>query len=335
MVTVDAGPDLFDVITLAYNSSRSLMLHGPPGVGKSEIVEAAAKALGVGFVCIDLSLMEPPDLIGLPRVNENGRTTYASPSFLPRDGKGILLTEELNRAPRYMRAPCLQLLTARRLNDYVLPDGWVPFAAVNDAEDGCDVDDLDPALLSRFSNVRVEANRESWLAWAKASGVDASVVDFVRKSPKVFASTSPRSWQYVSDVVVAFRGSASRTESLLALITGFVGNSWATSFLQTFLGTSRPLEPKAIVDGYEACRATVVTWVETGRIDLVAATLSKLTGHLSSQRTYSAVCDGAECKRNIETFFSDLPADLIAQTQRWLDDRAYDGLRARRKKVKK
>jgi hypothetical protein len=61
--------------------------------------------------------------------------------------------EELNRASELTRTPCLQLCTARRLNDYVLPQGWVPMAAINPRRDGYYVDELDaPLTLTRVGN---------------------------------------------------------------------------------------------------------------------------------------------------------------------------------------
>ena len=35
------------------------------------------------------------------------------------------MLEELNRAERYIQQPALQLLSARKLHEYELPEGWV------------------------------------------------------------------------------------------------------------------------------------------------------------------------------------------------------------------
>ena len=76
-----------------------MLLEGPTGVGKSEIVRHVAQALAIETIVLDLSLLEPPDLVGLPVVRD-GRTEYALPHVLPKEGAGILLLEELNRAER-------------------------------------------------------------------------------------------------------------------------------------------------------------------------------------------------------------------------------------------
>ena len=123
-LAVPVGPRLERVLTVAYRARRAVLLEGPTGVGKSEIVRRVAQSLSIETIVLDLSLLEPPDLVGLPVVRD-GRTEYALPHVLPSGGAGILLLEELNRAERYIQQPALQLLTARRLHEYVLPDGWV------------------------------------------------------------------------------------------------------------------------------------------------------------------------------------------------------------------
>jgi MoxR-like ATPase len=41
-----------------------VLLEGPTGIGKSELVRQTADELGIGFAVLDLSLLEPPDLVG-------------------------------------------------------------------------------------------------------------------------------------------------------------------------------------------------------------------------------------------------------------------------------
>ena len=61
------------MLELAYRARRAVLLEGPTGIGKSEIVRQVADRLGVATVVLDLSLLEPPDLVGLPVIHE-GRT---------------------------------------------------------------------------------------------------------------------------------------------------------------------------------------------------------------------------------------------------------------------
>ena len=59
-----------------------VMLWGPPGVGKSQIVAQVAARHGVPVIDIRLSQMEPSDLRGIPfRVGEH--VEWAVPAMLP------------------------------------------------------------------------------------------------------------------------------------------------------------------------------------------------------------------------------------------------------------
>jgi MoxR-like ATPase len=135
-IYVKVGTPLMNVLIAAFHANQPVLLIGAHGVGKSQFVEAAAKALDIGCEIYDLSIMEPVDLAGLPEIKD-GRMRYAPAKRLPTDGKGFLFFEELNRVSRDLRAACLQICTARRFNDYRLPDGWLPIAAINPSEEEC------------------------------------------------------------------------------------------------------------------------------------------------------------------------------------------------------
>ncbi len=59
-----------------------VMLWGPPGVGKSQIVAQVAENHDVAIVDIRLSQMEPSDLRGIPFKNDQ-KVEWAIPAMLP------------------------------------------------------------------------------------------------------------------------------------------------------------------------------------------------------------------------------------------------------------
>ena len=99
MMSLPAGDAVIELIELARRADQPVLLAGPHGVGKSSLFEETARRQGIGIIVRDLSLMEPIDLIGIPRINDDGRTEYHAPSFLSNDGAGLLVIEELNRCP--------------------------------------------------------------------------------------------------------------------------------------------------------------------------------------------------------------------------------------------
>lgn len=326
---VSAGPDLLRLLALAYRADQPVLLHGRHGVGKSELLAQTARDLGIRVIVRDLALMEPPDLIGIPEVRD-GRTHYAPPEYLPHDGAGLLVFEELNRCPRYMQTPTLQLLTARQLNDYRLPKGWLPVGAVNDARDGYFVDDLDPALQSRFLQVEVVPDPEAWCAWASAHGVHKTVVEFVAGSPEVFHNpdSNPRAWTYASRLLQVWEATDARhDDDLAAGLAGLLDETWAHAFLATYMGNSKPLDATQIVAGYPSWRAGALAWKWTGRLDLLNASWRALRRRLQARKAFDEVLLDQNARTNVETFLADLPADLRREAGEWFDERGLVGLR--------
>ena len=95
-----------------------VMLWGPPGVGKSQIVAQVAARHGVPIIDIRLSQMEPSDLRGIPFRVEN-RVEWAVPAMLPDANRhwpaGILFLDEITSAPPAVSAAAYQLILDRKL----------------------------------------------------------------------------------------------------------------------------------------------------------------------------------------------------------------------------
>jgi hypothetical protein len=329
-----AGDAALEVIELAHGASQPVLLVGRHGVGKSSLFEQAAGRQGIGFIVRDLSLMEPVDLVGIPSVNPKGRTVYAPPCFLPTEGAGLIVFEELNRCPRYVQVPCLQLLSARRLNDYELPPGWVPCGAINDGEE-YQVDDLDIAIRSRFLPVRVEPDPVQWVSRARVdTKVHSKIVEFVEQSPGVFddSDANPRAWTYASNLLRQWESTPGNADLLAVSLAGVLGENWATAFLRYyFTESAKPLTPQQITGEYGALRPLVRQWLETARLDLVTASVELLKRHLQRQKDYDVVVSAATMRANIERFLSDLPPDLKRPVRNWLKERGFDRLKVPRK----
>jgi MoxR-like ATPase len=344
MITIKAGRPLIDLVKLCHAADVPLMIEGRHGVGKSALLERAADELGIDFICRDLSLMEPADLLGLP-VLDGAVMRYAVPSFLPTGGKGLIVFEEVNRCPCYMRAPCLQLLTARTLNDYQLPRGWVPCAAVNPADDRYEVADLDPALLSRFVRATVVPDREEWLGWARDGGIHSDVIAYVEGDPSIFAvpegdlgsttgvdapTSNPRAWTYVSRLLEAAARTGASREILRVAISGLVGAARAGAFLKTLRDDARALSANMALD-YTRWRAKFQGWIDAGRLDLVNASLLNLMKHLQVRRNFDAVRADHSRWKNLGMFLAGLPGDLREDAEKFFEERGYDKPAVRRR----
>ena len=213
-------------------SHTPVMLWGPPGVGKSQIVAQVAKKNGAPMIDIRLSQMEPSDLRGIP-YRDGNRVEWAVPSMLPdesRHGKsGILFLDEITSAPPAVSAAAYQLILDRRLGEYLLPQGWAIFAAGNRMGDRGVTYLMPSPLANRFSHFELEANLEDWVSWAYRSGIDERLVGFLRFRPELLfefdparnpvAFATPRSWEFANRALAKF----DRTNLLLPALQSCVG----------------------------------------------------------------------------------------------------------------
>lgn len=231
---------------------KPLFIWGPPGVGKSDSVRQAAKALGVDLIDFRAALRDAVDIMGLPSISD-GVTQYALPAGLPRDPKshGILFLDEMNSAPAQTQAALYQLVLDRAVGDYRLPDGWQIVAAGNRMTDRGVVHRMPDPLTDRFFHVDFETDLNDWCVWALGAGVAAEVIAFMRFRPALLHShdtarachafATPRGWCDVSRVLTL--------NSIIEgeLIRGRVGDAAAGEFM-AFLKLYRGMvSPDAIL----------------------------------------------------------------------------------------
>jgi MoxR-like ATPase len=319
------GPRLEAVLEVAYRARRPVLLEGPTGIGKSEVVQALAERLGIQHVVLDLSLLEPPDLVGLPVV-ENGITRYATPRILPREGAGILMLEELNRAERYIQQPALQLLSARALHEYVLPEGWVVFAAINPPSGEYQVSPLDPALRARFLELPVRPDRGAWLAWAVTHGVHPAVLALARAHERIFDDVPPRSWTYVSQLLHALTPEE-RADATLArdVLGGYLPAAWVESLL-SLREASAPkldLDPNALLANYGGeAQKTVQTYKQKGETDRLDELTHRLAAILRGPEAGVLAAKKQLSLNAFEALLADLPGDQREKLQEALGSNA-------------
>ena len=225
-----------------------VMLWGPPGVGKSQIIAQVAEKQTVPIIDIRLSQMEPSDLRGIP-FRETDLVEWAIPAMLPdskRHGaKGILFLDEITSAPPSVSAAAYQLILDRRLGSYEIPEGWAIFAAGNRQGDRGVTYTMPAPLANRFSHFDVEVNTDDWVAWAYRNNIDDRIIAFVRFRPELLfdfdpahnpmAFPSPRSWEFAHRALQKF-------EHQHDLLLGS---------LQACIGQAAGIEVKAFVDNLD------------------------------------------------------------------------------------
>ena len=214
-----------------------VMLWGPPGVGKSQIVMQIGSDLELPVIDIRLSQMEPSDLRGIP-FKQGDKVEWAVPSILPdaeaHGTAGILFLDEINAAAPSVSAAAYQLILDRRLGNYQVPTGWAIFAAGNRQGDRGVTYAMPAPLANRFSHYEVDINIDDWVAWAHGAGIDERIIGFLRFRPDLLfdfdpaqnpiAFPSPRSWEFAHRALQKF---AQHPELVTGSIQACVGQAAA------------------------------------------------------------------------------------------------------------
>jgi hypothetical protein len=272
-----------EFISASAGAHTPVMLWGPPGIGKSQLVAQLAERHSVPVVDIRLAQMEPTDLRGIP-FREGAQVVWSVPALLPdaaRHGaSGILFLDELTSAPPTVTAAAYQLILDRRLGEYRVPEGWTIFAAGNRQGDRGVTYQMPAPLANRFVHFELEPDLDDWVAWAHANGIDSRLIAFIRFRPDLLfefdpartaaAFPSPRSWEFAHRALTKF-GDA--PELLAEALKGCVGAAAALA-CQAYLAHLGALpDPEAIAAGREHS--------VPGPVDLQYAVAAALVRHVA------------------------------------------------------
>ena len=281
-----------EIIKAAFLADDTVIMEGPHGIGKSNIVKQFANEDDFHLEELFLSHQEVGDLIGIPHTIEHEGltlTTWSMPIWLQRMHKAaaqgkhsVLFLDELNRAPIDVRQSALQLVLERQIHEHALPivNGvrTLVVAAINPASD-YQVDELDPALLDRFLHVMVEADAPAFLKWGRKNNVNQTILDFISEFPDRLHWTpqdggigaTPRSWAKLGD----FLDNIDKIpeEVLFQIMKGKVGTELASQFYTFFKNYINVVKAEDIEALVNENKDTTETIEELA--DLIAEKMSK------------------------------------------------------------
>jgi MoxR-like ATPase len=245
---VSAGQAL-DILRAAHAAqaagtlTASWMLHGRPGIGKTEIVTQLARETGARLFDLRLTTIELQDLRGLPFYDHAAqRTIWYRPEDLPDDPArpAILFLDELTAAAPTLQPTVYGLLQERRVGRHRLPDTCLIIAAGNGIDDGAIAYDMGTALSDRLIHLQIRAEANDWLTrYAVPQNLHPAVITFIRTRPDLLETTedalrrgltiacTPRSWARVSQILHALPDRHLRDP----VITGTIGDAAAAEFL--------------------------------------------------------------------------------------------------------
>jgi hypothetical protein len=247
----------------ALKKQRPIFLWGPPGIGKSDIVQQVNDTFANShLIDIRLSLWEPTDIKGIPYFDSNsGTMVWGAPSELPSEEFAAqynhitLFLDEMNSAAPSVQAAAYQLILNRRVGTYKLPDNVSVVAAGNREADKGVTYRMPAPLANRFIHLELAVNFDDWFNWAVANNQHTDVVGYLtfakkdlydfdpKSSSRSFAT--PRSWSFVSELIEDDLDEATTTD----LVAGAVGEGLALKFMAHRKVASSMPNPSDILAG--------------------------------------------------------------------------------------
>lgn len=211
---------------------RPILLIGPPGIGKTAIMEQVASENKVALVSYTMTHHTRESAIGIPQIvnmhynKESFQATEYTMSEIITEiyrkmnstnlKEGILFLDEINCVDQSLAPAILRFLQCKTFGTHRIPDGWVVAAAGNPKEYNSSVREFDIVTLDRLKKMEIEPNFEVWREYAYSSRINTAIISFLYNRPENFYSidasstdktfVTARGWQDLSDMLNAYEG---------------------------------------------------------------------------------------------------------------------------------
>ena len=184
---------------------RPILLIGPPGIGKTQIMQQIAGECEIGLVAYTITHHTRQSAVGLPFIKEEiyeGKsysvTEYTMSEiissiyrYIKETGReeGILFIDEINCVSETLAPTMLQFLQCKTFGNQAVPRGWIIAAAGNPPEYNKSVRDFDFVTLDRVRLMNVEADLAVFKEYAREHQIHPFILSYLELRPGNFYRT--------------------------------------------------------------------------------------------------------------------------------------------------
>ena len=197
-------------------NQRPLLLIGPPGIGKTQIMEQISKECQIGLVSYTITHHTRQSAVGLPFIQEKefqGKTYSITEytmseiiasvySKMEETGlkEGILFIDEINCVSETLAPTMLQFLQNKTFGNQKVPSGWIIVAAGNPSEYNKSVRDFDVVTMDRIRYIHVETDYYVWKEYTISKHIHPMILSYLELKPNNFytVSTSVDGMEFVT-----------------------------------------------------------------------------------------------------------------------------------------
>ena len=185
----------FGEYVIPIEKQRPVFLMGPPGIGKTAIMEQIASELGVGLVSYSMTHHTRQSALGLPFIETKmyGGKEYSVSEYTMSEiiasvydmiedhgcREGILFLDEINCVSETLAPSMLQFLQYKIFGRHRVPDGWIVVTAGNPPEYNNSVREFDIVTWDRLKRVDVEPDYEVWKEYAYNKAVHPAIITYL------------------------------------------------------------------------------------------------------------------------------------------------------------